>query len=111
MGRQSYRKPHVSDLAPTKACIATTWALSPIKTVYPSDHLTRENSVQFIHLLNECPIVFIRDVEVYGYAVSEYGDKSGFEVYSIYGEIKCFANWESANRFRIAEIHDFISHN
>ena len=67
--------------------------------------------MEFIHLLNECPIIYVANVGYYGWPVSEYGDKGGFEVYSIYGEIKCFADWDSANRFRIAEIHDFISHN
>lgn len=62
----------------------------------------------FIHLLNESPIVFIPDMERYGYATSEYGYKSGFEVYSIYGEIKCFADWDSANRFRIEQINDYL---
>lgn len=65
--------------------------------------------MEFINLLNECPITFIRDLTSYGYAEPEYGDNSGFEVYSIYGEIKCFADWESANRFRIEQINDYLS--
>lgn len=64
--------------------------------------------MEFIHLLNECPIIYVANVGFYGWSVSEYGDKGGFEVYSIYGEIKCFDNWHSANRFRIEQINDYL---
>ena len=63
----------------------------------------------FIHLLNECPILFIQNLERYGYATSEYGDKSGFEVYSIYGEIKCFDTWHDAHKWRVTQIKEFLA--
>jgi hypothetical protein len=59
----------------------------------------RGNDMDFIHLLNEAPIVWCREVWAYQ-------GQPGWEAYSPFGEIKAFVTWEAANEWRISEIRE-----
>lgn len=69
----------------------------------------RLKMLKFIHLLNDSPIVFIADVRQYGWPViNQDTPKSGYEVYSPGGEIKCFDTWHDAHKWRVSQINEIL---
>ena len=66
--------------------------------------------LEFIHLLNESPILFIKTPEwllEYDSSIPEFA----FEVYSPLGEIKVFRTRQEANAWRVSEIRSCMTHN
>ena len=65
-------------------------------------------SLEFIHALNDSPIVYVLTdtwLLEYDSSIPEFS----FEVYSCFGEIKNFVTWNDANEWRIAEIRELMN--
>lgn len=63
--------------------------------------------MDFIHLLNESPIIFIK-TPVWLLEYDSSIPECAFEVYSHYGEIKVFRTWQEANAWRVSQILDYM---
>ena len=64
--------------------------------------------MEFIHALNLCPIVWVKDAAFYNVRTQTWYEKPGYEAYSIYGEIRAFGSWKSANRWRLNELKEYF---
>lgn len=63
----------------------------------------------FINALNMSAVTFISDVRAYGWAVADQNTpRPGYEVYSPFGEVKCFDTYAEANAWRIREVRAYV---
>jgi hypothetical protein len=64
--------------------------------------------LEFIHALNDSPILYIETAEWlkdYDPSIPDFA----FEVYSCFGEIKVFRTWSECNEWRVSEIRAMLN--
>lgn len=64
--------------------------------------------MQFVDVLNESAVTYVRDVEALGWAWAG-GQRDGWEAISPSGEIRCYDTYAEAQRWRMAEVREFFA--